>query len=269
MSLRIISTTTTAASNRLSSLVVRSPAAPFLSSSSSFTTCVPSIISPSLLSSATSFSFTTRLPLLPPSPSSIKPSLPSSATFSSSSSPNPPSSSLPTCSSVQSQLNSALQRICLLSRQRNSFEQLFVPLVKLQEVLCEGFTATFTCPVTQEMCHYEGILHTGQFCAIVSNISALHTSCVDPEHREVVTVEVNMSFLNKCRVGDVVTISSTVINLTRRTASAEIKVHKQGSDGKPSLLAAARHSMMLTGPAGFASAAVQREEALPGGCDFM
>eukprot|EP00922_Rhytidocystis_sp_ex-Travisia-forbesii_P033028 GHVS01049120.1.p1 GENE.GHVS01049120.1~~GHVS01049120.1.p1 ORF type:complete len:310 (-),score=69.09 GHVS01049120.1:123-1052(-) len=169
--------------------------------------------------------------------------------------------SLTSAGAVHHRILSSLQRIRLLSRKRNSFEQLFLPHVKLQEVLNHGTTAIFSCPVTQEMCHYEGILHTGQLCAIVSNLSALHTSCVDPKHRVVLTVELNLSFLNKCTVGEEITATSTIISLSHRTATADIKIHNMAD--KP-LLAAARHSMKLSG-----QAAEFQKDVAEGGCDFM
>eukprot|EP00921_Rhytidocystis_pertsovi_P006246 GHVQ01010658.1.p1 GENE.GHVQ01010658.1~~GHVQ01010658.1.p1 ORF type:complete len:227 (-),score=33.14 GHVQ01010658.1:116-796(-) len=168
---------------------------------------------------------------------------------------------------IQDRLQRCLVRTALIARKRNSFEQLIQPGVKLEHVSDGGMKAEFCLHVTQEMCHYEGILHSGVTAALVTNLTGLHASCLDPQRRIIMTVDLNVTFVNSSSVGDTVHVVTHVMKLGQRCCLAEAHLYRHTTQVKEQL-AAGRHTMLFSGPAGQA-AAYQGDEASENGCDFM
>ncbi|CEM30266.1 unnamed protein product [Vitrella brassicaformis CCMP3155] len=157
---------------------------------------------------------------------------------------------------IREKIFKVLQRGALLCRKRNSFDQLVVPALSLVDVSEDTMRAKFSLEVTQEMCHWEGVMHSGMISTLIGNATALHGGCCDKDERAVTSTDLNLSFINIAGIGEIVQIESHLLKLGQRACLAE--AHVTSKDGAK-VVAAGRHTMIFTGAKGSGVALSEHE----------
>eukprot|EP01068_Selenidium_serpulae_P003622 Selendium_serpulae@DN3196_c0_g1_i1.p1 len=146
-----------------------------------------------------------------------------------------------TSAACQNGIVKLIARLHQLSLKRNAFEQRIFPHLSLLKVCNDGRRSDFTFRVEQDMCHYEGMMHTGMLASVISNSSAIHAQEMDPDHRVVATTQLNLNFLRPAMGGQQLLIRNELLLLGGHHVVADATV----MDNSDNVVTKAVHSMLF------------------------